>query len=253
VPLSTAILPRMRTPQRLIVLSIVFVLAAMIVSSGGPDLPEGSEPRQSPAALAPVESAWTLPSRHLVSAPVEAGGKVVVYTATKGRLSLTVVDPDTGRVVARRPSSSSYVTPGVTMTVVARGDLVYHYRPAGRRQLARVEVYDARRDRIVARSAPAYFWSLPTGCRLPDSVLVCVSAGDSNPASVYRVSPRTGRLRLTVPHAGRSLDANLYDASGRIAYVRADRTLWQRTAPAMFRGRTVSPTGAGTGDGRGPI
>ncbi len=244
--LSTAILPRMRSPQRLIVFLILFVIAmaAMVVSSGGPNLetPEGNEGLRSPALPKPGEAAWTLPSRHLVSAPVEAGGNVVVYTATKGRLNLTVVDPDTGRVIARRPSSSSYVTPGVTMTVVARGDLVYHYRPAGRPQLARVEVYDARSDRVVSRSAPAYFWSLPTGCLRPDGGPVCVSAGDANPASVYRVSPRTGRLRLTVPHAGRNLDANLYDASDRIAYVRADRTLWRRTALAMFGGRTVSPT-----------
>lgn len=233
----------MRSSQRLTVFSIVFVIAiaAMIVSSGGPDRPEGSESLGSPASPVPVEAAWTLPSRHLVSAPVEAGGNLVVYTATKGRLGLTVVDPDTGRVVARRPSSSSYVTPGVTMAVVARGDLVYHYRPAGRAQLAQVEGYDARRDRVVASSAPAYFWSLPTGCRRPDSGPVCVSAGDSNPASVFRVSPRTGRLLLTLPDAGRSLDTNLYDASDRIAYVRADRTLWERTALAMFGGRTVSP------------
>jgi hypothetical protein len=245
----------MRSPQRLVMLSAVLVvaIAVMVASSGGPDreLPEGSKPPQSPtsrapeasspSAVTPIEAAWTLSSRRLVSAPVEAGGKVVVYTATNGRLSLTVVDPGTGRVVARRPSSSSYVTPGVTMEVAARGDLVYHYRPTGRPQLARLEVYDARRDRVVARSAPAYFWSLPTGCRRPDGGPVCVSAGDSNPASVYRVSPRNGRLRLSVPHAGRSLDAGLYDASDRIAYVRADRTLWQRTAPALFGGRTVSP------------
>jgi hypothetical protein len=244
----------MRSPQRLIL--PVVAMASVVASCGGLhlEIPGGIDASRSPNAsdATPVEAAWTLPSRHLVSAPVEAGGNVVVYTATNGRLSLTVVDPDTGDVVARRPSSSSYVTPGVTMAVATRGDLVYHYRPAGRPQLARVEVYDARRDRVVARSAPAYFWSLPTGCRRPDRGSVCVSAGDSNPASVYRVSPRTGRLRLVAPHVGRSLDASLYDASDRIAYVRADRTLWRRTAPALLGGRTVSPTDGWDWQRQGP-
>jgi hypothetical protein len=211
------------------------------VSDGG----EGADPEAGPSSEQPdaesYELAWSLPSRQLVSAPVAAGGKVVVYAAHRGRLQLLVVDPETGEIVARRPSSSSYVTAGVTMAVAARGDLVYHYRPAGRLQLARVEVYDVRRDLVVSRSAPAYFWSLPTGCRRPDTGPICVAAGEASPASLYRVNAGSGRLRLAASDVGRGLGEGLYDAGDTISLVRADRRVWRRTAPAMFGGRPVTP------------
>lgn len=208
-------------------------------SDSGDTSPRQPSSSQPAPRLQPV--AWDLSARNLVSAPVEAGGKIVVYATHRGRLRLLVVDPESGTVVARRPSSSSYAMAGVTMTVAARGDLVYHYRPTRRLQLARVEVYDVRRDRIVGRSAPAYFWSLPTGCRVPDSGPVCVAAGRAAPASLYRVSPRSGRLQLAAADVGRALDEGLYDAGGTISLVRAEEQVWQRSAPAMFGGRDVTP------------
>jgi outer membrane protein assembly factor BamB len=233
----------MRSPRRLV---LVVSAVALVVGACSehdfefPTAPSGPPSDQIEAST--IEPAWSRPLRRLASAPVAVGGRAVVYAAGRGRLSLLVVDPDTGAVVARRPSSSSYVTPGVPMEVVARGGLVYHYRPTNRPQLARLEVYDVRRDRVVGRSAPAYFWSLPTGCRRPDGGSVCVAAGETNPASVYRVDPSTAEPRIVVPDAGRSLGAGLYDASDTISLVRADHRAWQRSAPAMLGGRPVTPS-----------
>jgi hypothetical protein len=214
----------MRSPRRIL---IPLVASALVVTACGGldiDIPEGYDKPPSAGGVDGQESgeaggstvgapAWTLPVRGLVSAPVEAGGLIVAYAARHGRLSLIVVDPATGEIGTRRPSSSSYVTPGVSMAVAVRDDLVYHYRPTGRLQEARVEVYDVRRDRVVGRSGPDYFWSLPTDCPGADAGPVCVAAGDDDPASVYRVSPASGELRLSVARVGRSLGARLYDAS----------------------------------------
>lgn len=203
--------------------------------------PESTAQPDSPEAPEAHQLAWDLPARNLVSAPAEAGGKIVVYAADRGRLRLLVVDPETGEVLARRPSSSSYVLSGVTMEVAVRGDLVYHYAPTRRLQQARVEVYDARRGHVVAHSAPAYFWSLPSGCRAVESGPICVTAGDAEPASVYRIAALTGRLRLAAADVGRGLGEGLYDASDTISLVRADRRIWRHPAPAMFGGREVTP------------
>ena len=234
----------MLSPRRTVIALVALALVGIWIGSLDDEDPDetavpGSAGEDGGATL---EAAWTRPTRDLVSAPVEAGGRVVAYTAHDGRLSLIVVDPATGEIVARRPSSSSYVTPGVPMAVAARGDLVYHYRPTGRLQEARVEVYDVRRDRVIGRSAPDYFWSLPTGCRQPDSGPVCVAAGDTAPASVYQVGSRSGRLRLAVPRVGRSLGAaRLYDASDTITRLGADEPAWRRRAPALFHGQAVTP------------
>jgi|GEM_PF-3170245 PQQ-like domain len=245
----------MRSPRRLV---LPVVATALVVggcsehdfdfpatpersTTSGPAGTEAGSPG-GPTQSVDLAPAWSLPLRHLVSAPVAVGGRIVAYAANSGRLRLVVVDPRTGDVVARLPSTSSYVTPGVTMEVAARGDLVYHYRPAGQPQLARLEVYDVRRDRVVGRGAPAYFWSLPTGCTRPDAGPVCVTAGDTNPASVYEVDPETAGLRLAVADAGRGLGAGLYDASDRISLVQAGDRVWRRTARALFGDRPVTPT-----------
>jgi hypothetical protein len=235
----------MRSPRRI---SIPLVASALVVTACGGldiDVPENIDKTrpggdgQEPGST--IDAAWTQPTGGLVSAPVEAGGKIVAYAARRGRLSLVVVDPATGEIVARRPSSSSYLTPGVSMAVAVRDDLVYHYRPTGRLQEARVEVYDVRRDRVVGRSAAEYFWSLPTDCPGRGAGPVCVAAGDDDPASVYRVNPASGELRLTVARVGRSLDARLYDASDTITRLGAGGSVWRRSAPALFRGRAVTP------------
>jgi outer membrane protein assembly factor BamB len=241
----------MRSPRRIL---LPLIASALVTACGGldVDIPEGFDTPPSAGGNGGRESgeadgstvgaaAWALPTGGLVSAPVEAGGKIVAYAARHGRLRLIVVDPDTGEVVVRRPSSSSYVTPGVSMAVVVRDDLVYHYRPTGRLQEARIEVYDVRRDRVVGRSGPNYFWSLPTDCPGAGAGAVCVAAGDDDPASVYRVSPASGELRLTAARVGRSIDARLYDASGIITRLGIGGPVWRRSAPALFRGRAVTP------------
>jgi hypothetical protein len=242
----------MRSPRRFVLPLVTTALVVGACSEHEWDVPAESEPTgatgehsEAPAGAIEVSvrgPAWSLPTPRLVSAPAVAGGRIVAYAAAAGRLSLIVVDPETGEVVDRRPSASSYATPGVSMEIATRGDLVFHYRPTGRPQQARLEVYDVRRDQVVGRSAPTYFWSLPTGCVRPDAGPICVAAGDANPASVYRVEPATADLRLAVSDAGRSLGAGLYDASDTISRLRADRRVWRRTAPAMFGGRPVSPT-----------
>ena len=180
----------------------------------------GKTPTPTPTGKASPPLLGWKQALHPVTAPVAVGGRIVVYTADNGVLTIRGIDPTTGKTVWSHPASPSFSTPGQSFEVTHDEATVYYYAPVAQPnpRFAQLVAADAASGKPKWTSPQARpFIDMPALCS--DKQAVCATA--YNPASKPPSSPLL-RFRLTdgVPtilstQAGRKLGVGIEDPGSR--------------------------------------
>jgi outer membrane protein assembly factor BamB len=206
---------------------------------------DGEATTPAPAASGePMELLWSTPQLHAVNRPKLVGGRVVAHVVEGDGLALVAFDPRSGAEVWRRPSTASWITPGVAFTVLADDQRLFHLVP-GPNGSASVEALDAASGQVVWTSSPALLgFRDPLDFCEDDESTLCISSVDTPGQPVrWRIDPTTGEHIVRVAAGGRELGSGVYDLydNGDIALVRDDEVVWQRSPSELFEGHDVNP------------
>lgn len=194
--------------------NIISVAGVLLTTTIATALPaEGS----TAAALArTARKLWTHTDYAPVTEPVAVSGRVVLYTASRGTLSLRAVDPRSGRTLWARPATRSYSTAGAYTRVAVSPGTAYYYRPVGPLQdglatLVAIDVVTGK-DKWVQPGRRAYV-DMPDVCRM-NRPLLCMTAYEADRIAL-RVDGVTGQVRRIPAASGRRIGEQLYNSESR--------------------------------------
>lgn len=193
----------------------VGVASALLASTAAASPQRAMAGTQQAATTA--RALWTHTDYAPVTQPAAVAGRILVYTASGGALSLRAVDPVTGRTAWVRPATRSYATVGVYTTVTFSGATAYYYRPVGSLRsgaatLAAIDVTTGR-DVWVQSGSRAYI-DMPDVCR-SIRPLLCMTAYEGSDVISMRVDGVTGQVKRVATATGRQIGPGLYSPDAR--------------------------------------
>jgi hypothetical protein len=190
------------------------VVAAAAPSSAAPT----PTPTPTPSSDAKISATgWDLTTIHPVTAPVSVAGRIVVYTADAGQLTLRALDPTTGAILWSLPASTAQNTPGQSFEVAHLGTTVFYYVVAGDptthvAEIAAVDASTGKQEWVTQQ--PASYADMPALCS--DNAALCdaVNSG-SNQSQEVRTNVTTGAQTVLSSSTGRLLGTGVWDAGVR--------------------------------------
>jgi hypothetical protein len=190
------------------------VVAPVAPSSSAPT----PTPTPTPSSDAKVSTTgWDLTTVHPVTAPVSVAGRIVVYTADAGQLTLRGLDPASGATLWSQPASTAQNTPGQPFEVAHLGTTVFYYVVAGdpTDHLAEIAAVDASTGKqLWVTSQSASYADMPALCS--DNAALCDSVYTGPDASQeVRTDVTTGDQTVISSSTGRSLGTGVWDAGVR--------------------------------------
>jgi hypothetical protein len=176
-----------------------------------------SQPPSSPTVPGVAKASstgWDLTGLHPVTAPVLVGGRVVLYTADGGQLTLRGLDPSSGATIWALPASISASTPGQTFDVPVAGASVFYYAAAGDPAdgtAVITAVNAATGEKQWATQVPLPYEGMPDLCS--DNAALCtpVLGSDSTHTALVRTIITTGSQAVISTDAGRSVGVGVWD------------------------------------------
>jgi hypothetical protein len=176
------------------------------------------QPSPTPTSNAKISATgWDLTTVHPVTAPVTVAGRIVVYTADAGQLTLRALDPSSGATLWSLPASTAQNTPGEPFSVAYLGTTVFYFVEADApsdhvAKIAAVDASTGKQKWVTAQSVS--YADMPSLCS--DNAALCDAAySGPNQSQEVRTDVTTGDQTLLSSSTGRSLGVGVWDAGVR--------------------------------------
>jgi PQQ-like domain len=156
---------------------------------------------------------WDLTGLHPVTAPVLVGGRLVLYTADGGQLTLRALDPASGSTVWARPATLSASTPGQTFDIPVAGTTAFYYAAAGDPAAggAVITAVNATTGQTEwATQQPLPYEGMPALCSDHAALCTPVLGSDATHSALVRTSVTTGAQAVISTDSGRSLGVGVW-------------------------------------------
>ena len=219
------------------------VLGSLLVGCGSVSEVRGPVPLHEAAAPG-FQPIWLNRDLRPIGQATAIGAAVVGIVRDGYKLFVVGIDPATGAVRWQRPTTPSWITPGVTLEIVPIGDDRFAYlRPRPDKiQYGRLVVADARTGEDVAASPPMLFSSLPYTCASGLDVCGIATGEPGGRARQFELEIATSDFSPTkaaFPPGSRTLDEpGLLDLGKRpddeVAWVRDGKIQWHTQVSAAF-------------------
>lgn len=231
------------------------------VHSVAPSAAPTVTPTPSPSSDAKVSATgWDLTTVHPVTAPVSVAGRIVVYTADAGQLTLRALDPASGATLWALPASTAQNTPGQPFEVAHLGTTVFYYVTAGdpKAHLAEIAAVDAStgKQKWVTAQDVSYA-DMPSPCS--DNAALCDSVYiGPNASQEVRTNITTGDQTVISSSTGRLLGTGVSDAGVRkpeyIEHINdvTGAVVWKDSVDSLF-GTSVSSDDGWNWDSYGDV
>jgi hypothetical protein len=233
-------------------------IAAPVAPSSTAPTPTPTPTPSSDAKISPT--GWDLTTDHPVTAPVSVAGRIVVYTADAGQLTLRGLDPSSGATLWSQPASTAQNTPGQPFEVAHLGTTVFYYVTAGdpTAHLAEIAAVDASTGKQMwVTSQPVSYADMPALCS--DNAALCDSAySGPNTSQEVRTDLTTGDQTVVSSSTSRLLGIGVWDAGVRkpeyIEHINdvTGAVVWKDSVVSLF-GTSVSSDDGWNWDSYGDV